>query len=383
MTAKQFLDSFSESLMQDERILTAPERALLSSILRNVKATSNANPETHAAVDAAISSAIGETIAQRAFAVLGGSIVERIVATGGTDVAGDTSTFAIPQPSLAPPKPPVPQPPGAIRPTPRKDQPAGPQPPVVPQPPGKPSPGPMKGPPPPVPQPPGHGLRPERVQMNANSTSVSEPRVGVLDQPELLRAQCVVLDEFLAPRELQELTSYVLQHEPDFSASEVISPVGGVVDYEHRRSKVLMDLGPHQDVVLERIKQVLPAVFRKLGMEERLITKTEFQVTASNDGDFFRMHADNAHEEIASRYLTFVYFFHREPKQFEGGELRIHDSRLQGGSYASAGTYQTIVPQQNQIVFFPCELMHEITPVECPSGAFADSRFTLNGWLHQ
>lgn len=379
MTAKQILDSFSESLMQDERILTAQERALLSSILRNVKATSNANPETHAAVDAAISSAVGETIAQRAFAILGGSIVERIVAAGGTDVAEDTSTFAIPQPSLAPGGGQVPQPPGKPSPGPMK----GPSPGPVPQPPGKPYPGPVKGPSPgPVPQPPGHGLRPERVQMNAKSSSASEARVGVLDQPEVLRAQCVVLDEFLAPQELQELTSYVLQHETDFSASEVISPVGGVVDYEHRRSKVIMDLGPHQDVVLERIKHVLPAVFRKLGME-RLITQTEFQVTASNDGDFFRMHADNAHEEIASRYLTFVYFFHREPKQFEGGELRIHDSCLQGGSYASAGTYQTIVPQQNQIVFFPCELMHEITPVECPSGAFADSRFTLNGWLHQ
>jgi Rps23 Pro-64 3,4-dihydroxylase Tpa1-like proline 4-hydroxylase len=41
------------------------------------------------------------------------------------------------------------------------------------------------------------------------------------------------------------------------------------------------------------------------------------------------------------------------------------------------------VPQQNQIVFFPCSVLHEITPVECPSRAFADSRFTLNGWLHK
>jgi Rps23 Pro-64 3,4-dihydroxylase Tpa1-like proline 4-hydroxylase len=81
--------------------------------------------------------------------------------------------------------------------------------------------------------------------------------------------------------------------------------------------------------------------------------------------------------------MTFVYFFHREPRQFEGGELRLHDSR--GGSelHTSAGTYQSIVPQQNQLVFFPCSVLHEITPVECSSRAFADSRFTLNGWLHK
>jgi len=118
-------------------------------------------------------------------------------------------------------------------------------------------------------------------------------------------------------------------------------------------------------------------------MEECPITRTEVQVTASNDGDSFAIHPDDGHEEVASRYLTFVYFFHREPKQFVGGELRIHDSRLQRERYVSQGSYQKIVPQENQIVFFPCSLLHEITPVECPSRAFADSRFTLNGWIHR
>jgi SM-20-related protein len=379
MTAKQILDSFSETLMDDERILTARERALLSSILRTVNTTSNPNSETHAAVHTVIASAIGETVAQRAFAVLGGSIVERILASGSTEVIENATTSTLPRPSRGGPHP-VPQPPGVVKPT--SPKPPVPQPPggPVPQPPGKP--GPMKGPQP-VPQPPGHGFLPQHAEIKARDESRSEPQVGVVDQPEVLSAHCVVLDEFLAPQELVELNSYVLQHEPGFAASEVISPAGEVVDYECRRSQVLMDLGPFQDLVLKRIKAVLPRAFQKLGMDDCPITRTELQVTASNDGDFFRMHADNAHEEIASRYLTFVYFFHREPKQFEGGELRIHDARLEAGRYVSAGTYQTIVPQQNQIVFFPCELMHEITPVECPSRAFADSRFTLNGWLHR
>jgi Rps23 Pro-64 3,4-dihydroxylase Tpa1-like proline 4-hydroxylase len=78
-----------------------------------------------------------------------------------------------------------------------------------------------------------------------------------------------------------------------------------------------------------------------------------------------------------------VYFFHREPKQFAGGELRIHDARLGSNGYESEGRYQAIAPEQNQIVFFPCELMHEITAVNCPSRQFADSRFTLNGWLRR
>jgi Rps23 Pro-64 3,4-dihydroxylase Tpa1-like proline 4-hydroxylase len=107
------------------------------------------------------------------------------------------------------------------------------------------------------------------------------------------------------------------------------------------------------------------------------------QITASNDGDFFRAHCDDAQERIASRRMTFVYFFHREPIQFEGGELRLHDSTKIEDHPNSTGSYQTIVPQQNQIVFFPCSTLHEITPVQCQSREFADSRFTVNGWLHQ
>jgi Rps23 Pro-64 3,4-dihydroxylase Tpa1-like proline 4-hydroxylase len=200
-----------------------------------------------------------------------------------------------------------------------------------------------------------------------------------------LPAKCVVLDEFLAPAELADLTRFVMEHEVDFKTSEVVSPREdhGVVNYEHRRSRVLMDVAQHQNVILERIKSALPQILDALGMEEFTIADVEVQATASNDGDFFHFHSDNGSERVASRHLTFVYFFHREPRQFEGGELRIHDSRLEEGVYVSDGGYQTIVPQQNQIVFFPCEMLHEITPVNCASQQFADSRFTLNGWLRR
>jgi len=176
---------------------------------------------------------------------------------------------------------------------------------------------------------------------------------------------------------------FTLEHETDFRASEVVSPTaeGGVINYEHRRSHVLMDLAQYQDLMVERIRTVLPQVLQKLGMEQIPMAGVEAQITASNDGDFFHFHSDNGSDKVAHRYLTFVYFFQREPRQFDGGELRIHDSRLAGDNYISEGSYQTIAPHQNQIVFFPCELMHEVTPVKCPSRLFADSRFTLNGWL--
>src|SRR6266853_5731561 len=95
MTAKQILDAFSETLMQDERILSPRERELLTSLLQNPKTVSG-NPETQSAVAAAIARSVGETVAQRAFALLGGSIVEQTLGSSTIPVsAGDTTTPTI------------------------------------------------------------------------------------------------------------------------------------------------------------------------------------------------------------------------------------------------------------------------------------------------
>jgi Rps23 Pro-64 3,4-dihydroxylase Tpa1-like proline 4-hydroxylase len=400
MTSKQILDSFSETLVHDERILGAPERSLVATLLQHARAATNENPEIQEAVRAVIASAVGETVAQRAFAVLGGSIVDRIlekdtVHSDDSPTVRSGNIFARePQPPHGPgPGPGVKAPPKAPQP------PSSPmRAPGEPQPPYGPGPGvkaPAKEPQPPLrtpgePQPPhspGPGVpqREPQPQRSGRTTVVSETRAATADRPTTLRAKCIVLDEFLAPQELDELTRFTLEHEADFTPSEVVSPSAdvGIVNYEHRRSRVLMDLAHHRDRMLARIKGVLPQVLDELGMEEFSIADVEFQITASNDGDFFHSHSDNGSERVASRHLTFVYFFHREPRQFDGGELRIHNAPWEDGCYVSEGSYQTIVPQQNQIVFFPCEVLHEITPVNCTSQQFADSRFTLNGWLRR
>jgi SM-20-related protein len=372
MTAKQILDAFSETLMQDERILSPRERDLLTNLLQNSKSICTNNPEIESAVSAAIARSVGETVAQRAFSLLGGSIVEKILAHSSissrtAEVQHDLAS------ELMAPQPPTPGP--------RAPQPPTPSP-LAPQPP-TPGPGPASAPQPPTPG----AARPRGIliQQKVEQTLPNSRSVQVLERPTTPEARCVILDEFLAPQEVNELLRFVQEHEAEFQTSEVISPSSepGVVDYNHRRSRVLMDTGKHHEVVLDRIRGVLPSVLEELGMEEFPVTRAEVQITASNDGDFFRAHSDDADASIASRHLTFVYFFHREPRQFEGGELRLHDLPWNAEEQFKTGSYEAIQPRQNQIVFFPSSLLHEITPVACASRAFADSRFTLNGWLHK
>ncbi len=369
MTAKQILDAFSETLMQDERILSPQERELLTNLLQNSKSVSSYNPDIQSAVSAAIARSVGETVAQRAFSLLGGSIVERILAHSG--IASQSGDRAHEPVIAGAPQPPTPGPAAPQPPTPS---------PLAPQPP---TPRPANAPQPPTPG----AARPRATlpKQEVKQALSNVNSVGVLESPTTPQARSVVLDEFLAPQELNELMRFVLEHETEFQTSEVISPSSepGVVDYDHRRSRVFMDAGRHQEIILDRIRGVLPQVLEGLGMEEFPVTRAEVQITASNDGDFFRAHSDDADATIASRHLTFVYFFHREPRQFEGGELRLHDLPWTAEDQVRARSYHAVSPRQNQIVFFPSSLLHEITPVACASRAFADSRFTLNGWLHK
>jgi hypothetical protein len=358
MTSKQILDAFSETLIGDERILSYRERELVMSLLQNAKAVSSGNHEVQNAVMEAIQRSIGETVAQRALTILGGSIVEQIVSHGAGATPGEQAARS--EPWIA----------------------SGPQPPTVPSPAKPTEPSKEPGPVPQGPQPPTIDM--SRWDLSGGKGSARRRNgAGVLEATKVKRARCVVLDEFLAPPEMEELMRYTLLHEEEFRNSEVISPSGeaGVQDYSHRRSRVLMELRTHEELIVKRIRHVLPWVLEELEMDEFPITRTEMQITASNDGDFFRAHCDDAQQLIASRRLTFVYFFHREPAAFTGGELRLHDSP-RNNDHGATGRYETIVPQQNQVVFFPCSTLHEITPVGCESRAFADSRFTVNGWLH-
>lgn len=354
------VNHLAESLTADERILSAGEKTLLAKLLLHAKSANGCGE----ALEAVIARTVGEVVSERVQLVLGESVVELLI--GSTYRLGSPPMTPPGPTDPNPPKPPGPNPPGV---TSRISSTQAGSPPMTP-------PGPIdpNAPKPPGPNPPGARLR------EATAVAVVEG-----NQPEFLAADFVILNEFLAPAELQALTQYALQKELEFQISEVVSPgnPGGTVDFESRRSRVLMELGPHYDILLNRFRAALPGVLQKLGHPAFEVTRVEAQITASNDGDYFHWHCDNGLDEIAGREITFVYFFHREPKPFRGGELRIYDSRLQNGDYRPTEHYRAVIPEQNQAVMFLSSLTHEITPVETPSRSFADSRFTVNGWFHK
>lgn len=216
----------------------------------------------------------------------------------------------------------------------------------------------------------------------------SQEHSGAMPRPApraWLKAEAVVIDGFLGSSEAAALLEFALRHEGEFETGKVVLPEaesGGISDPARRKSKVLLDLQEHYGVVTERIKSVLPQVFKALRYPPFRVAQVEAQLTASNHGEFFRAHNDNAAEHLRGREITFVYYFYREPKSFTGGELRIYNTHAEGNGYVEGESCRTISPIRNRMVFFPSSLIHEVLPIDCPSRMFAHSRFTVNGWLH-
>lgn len=156
----------------------------------------------------------------------------------------------------------------------------------------------------------------------------------------------------------------------------MLTPVTGA-------SRVLFELGEFRDLFTERIFAFLPQIMAGLELPWFPVADLEIQLTATNNGEFFRRHNDNGTESLSSRLITFVYFFYREPRPFSGGELCVFDTELQDGEYLAPGLCTVVTPMQNQICFFISEYLHEVLPVQTMSASFMDSRFTVNGWLHR
>jgi len=192
----------------------------------------------------------------------------------------------------------------------------------------------------------------------------------------------LVRRDFLSADEHAAMLAWALDNEARFVPAGVGN---GRVNPAMRRSVSLGDLGPMQTVLKTRLKDQAAAFVETLQATPFAVSYVELELVAHNDGAFYRRHKDTRTGGEAGRghrVLSGVYYFYREPKAFSGGCLRLHAIRALDTGGAGDDDGQDVAPEQNTLVVFPSWAPHEVMPVSCPSGAFADSRFAVNCWLH-
>ena len=225
----------------------------------------------------------------------------------------------------------------------------------------------------------------ESTAATAQSAS-SSSHYSVIASPErektlgagVIPSRYIQLTNFLDSDLHQQILDYAVKQEPAFVGSSTSTG-----DLDYRQSSVLHHFPQFSDIMQGEIHRAFADVVASLKINPFTITQVEAQLTAHNDGHYYKVHNDNGSEDTATRVLTYVYYFYQDPKPFSGGALRIYDSRIQNNYYVQADSCQDVTPINNSIVFFPSYYMHEVLPIMCPSRQFADSRFTINGWVRQ
>ena len=193
---------------------------------------------------------------------------------------------------------------------------------------------------------------------------------------------------FLTPAEHGALLDWVLASRDRFKPAKVMKGSANRTDATTRIALKLRDLGPMEATLREKLLAVLPRLVGEIGGRLPDEPSLELELTAYGDGAFFAAHRDiqigpnrNALgvRPGEDRLLSAVYYFHRVPKAFSGGALRLYrwgaDSDLAGPK-----DWCDISPDQNSLIAFATWAFHEVRTVHCPSGAFEDSRFALNCW---
>lgn len=99
----------------------------------------------------------------------------------------------------------------------------------------------------------------------------------------------------------------------------------------------------------------------------------EMAMSACLGGGFFSKHRDNG-GRFHTRLLNFIYYFHRQPKRFSGGDLLLYDGD-------GTGAFTRIGSQHNSIVFFPAACIHQVAAFDSDAADFGDARFAVYGWL--
>lgn len=190
---------------------------------------------------------------------------------------------------------------------------------------------------------------------------------------------CHVIDNFLDQPLHRRLLEWVLANEPRFAPAPVFGSGDQGVARNNRSNLRLRDFGPLDGEMRAALLGALPGIAAALGSAQPLRPHLELELTAYGDGDFYHAHVDTIPQDQGpqagpTRTISAVYYFHRQPKGFDGGALRLLPWEGDDGA-------RDVAPADNRLAAFLSWSRHEVLPVRCPSGEFADSRFAINCWF--
>jgi Rps23 Pro-64 3,4-dihydroxylase Tpa1-like proline 4-hydroxylase len=189
-----------------------------------------------------------------------------------------------------------------------------------------------------------------------------------------------IIDDFLGAEAAGKLLEFALAHRDEFTPSTVYSKDSDQTVLSDFRASLSLggDLGDTIAPVRAAFEARADHIRAVTGVRNFGPEMTDLDLVAHCDGHRFRRHIDTVTGERRAlaegvRVLSLVYYLHRTPRRFTGGELVM---------YPLAGeTTQVIEPRHDRLVAFPSIAPHEVMPTSLPGNDFADARFALVFWM--
>jgi Rps23 Pro-64 3,4-dihydroxylase Tpa1-like proline 4-hydroxylase len=150
-------------------------------------------------------------------------------------------------------------------------------------------------------------------------------------------------------------------------------------------SRRLADFGRFKEGVERRVEELAPCLIAQLGLTPFKPTGFETELVAHENGAFYKRHIDlftsvRDREAVSGdRLISVVVYFHREPRRFDGGELRLYPQA--NPAKPPADGVIDLAPQHNTAIAFSSWLPHEVLRVTCSTRDFGDARFAVNCWV--
>ena len=197
--------------------------------------------------------------------------------------------------------------------------------------------------------------------------------------------------DVLPSEDVRALAQWAIDSRKAFRPAKVFNNklAKGFVKPNERVALITYDLGPFGEMLERRMWELLPDLEQATRCKSDAAA-IELELAAHGDGAHFNAHLDIPYgkdrkplgaEPGMDRVLSAVYYFHREPKGFSGGELRLFRFGARPADRAASDDdWVDVAPVQNSLVAFPSWALHEVRTVHCPSQAFEDYRFAINCW---
>ncbi|GAB6039415.1 2OG-Fe(II) oxygenase [Endothiovibrio diazotrophicus] len=211
---------------------------------------------------------------------------------------------------------------------------------------------------------------------------VGAPRPESTLGSELRTPPFIYLEDFLSETTVAEIHSAFERQREAFHPHEVTSGGGvtGRLD-DYRRSFGTRGDDETRELILTPVR----AALAEQRIPERLGVSfdagdIEIELSSHLDHGMFVPHRD-AVPAVPTRRLTFVYYFHRLPKRYQGGDILFYDDHGPRQLWIRS-CFTRLTPKHNSILFFPSDRVHEVTPVSCSSDDVFDGRTTIRGCFH-